>query len=162
NLAADLQRSLRASQFSMQGVILASDLDRALESCEEAIIESHSSKVGQERSLRAWLSEDLGDTDYADYLVEHCRRLDVQAGEVIAKQGGPADSMHFILEGRIGIFVDLPDGGLVRVRSLGRHTTIGEMGLITGRPRSATIRAEIASVIYELSAARYRDIERDR
>jgi len=37
------------------------------------------------------------------------------------------------------------------LRSLGRHTTIGEMGLITRQPRSATNEAEVASVLYELS-----------
>ena len=44
--------------------------------------------------------------------------------------------MHFILEGRIGIIVKTDDGRMVRVRSLGPHTTIGEMGLIT-RQRAA-------------------------
>ena len=32
---------------------------------------------------------------------------------------------------------------------------IGEMGLITGRPRSATIRAELASVLYQLPLDAY-------
>ena len=40
----------------------------------------------------------------------------------------------------------------MRVRSLGPHTTIGEMGLITGQPRSASVQAEVASVAYELPA----------
>ena len=44
------------------------------------------------------------------------------------------------------------------VRSLGPHTTTGEMGLITGRPRSATIRAEVPSTLYELSLEAYRHI----
>jgi MFS family permease len=35
--------------------------------------------------------------------------------------------MHFILEGRVGIIVNLEGGRSVRVRSLGRHTTVGEM-----------------------------------
>jgi SulP family sulfate permease len=47
------------------------------------------------------------------------------------------------------------------VRSLGRHTTIGEMGLITRRPRSATIQAEADSVLYELTAETYERIKRD-
>lgn len=47
------------------------------------------------------------------------------------------------------------------MRSLGRHTTIGEMGLIAGRPRSATIQAEIASVLYELPVNAYKQIKRD-
>ena len=38
--------------------------------------------------------------------------------------------MHFILEGRIGIIVKMDNGRMIRVRSLGPHTTIGEMGLI--------------------------------
>jgi SulP family sulfate permease len=68
--------------------------------------------------------------------------------------------MHFILEGRVGIVVDIGGGRSVRVRSLGRHTTIGEMGLIARRPRSATIQAEIASVLYELPADAYEGIKR--
>ena len=47
--------------------------------------------------------------------------------------------MHFILEGRIGIIVNMEDGRSIRVRSLGPHTTIGEMGLITSQLHSATI-----------------------
>jgi SulP family sulfate permease len=70
--------------------------------------------------------------------------------------------MHFILEGRVGIIVNLPGGRSVRVRSLGRHTTIGEMGLITGRPRSATVQAEIAGVAYELRADAFEALKTER
>jgi CRP-like cAMP-binding protein len=49
-------------------------------------------------------------------------------------------------------------GRAVRVRSLGPHTTIGEMGLMTGRPRSATVRAETASTLYVLPSDVYRQI----
>ena len=52
--------------------------------------------------------------------------------------------MHFILDGRVGIMVPAEDGRTTRVRSLGRYTTIGEMGLVSHAPRSATIQAEVA------------------
>lgn len=68
--------------------------------------------------------------------------------------------MHFILQGRVGVFVGTEGNPIVRVRSLGRHTMIGEMGLITGRPRSATIRAEVDSVLYELPRNAYHDLVR--
>jgi SulP family sulfate permease len=97
----------------------------------------------------------------ADRLTENCRRLEVREGEIIAHEGDTASSMHFILEGRIGIVVDVGDGRTMRVRSLGRHTTIGEMGLITGRPRSATIVAEADSVLFELTAEAYARIKKD-
>ena len=90
-----------------------------------------------------------------------CERLEVGKDEIIAAQGEPARSMHFILEGRVGIIVKMDDGRMVRVRSLGPHTTIGEMGLITRQTRSATIKAEVPSVLYELSADAYERLKRE-
>ena len=48
--------------------------------------------------------------------------------------------------------VKFEDGRSVRVRSLGPHTTIGEMGLIT---RQFTIQAETDSMLYALSTEAY-------
>jgi len=161
NLAPELERAFRAARFVAEDVVVATDLDRALESCEHEIINAHRAKGSDAKSLHGWLSEALGGSELADALAGYCRRLEVQAGEVIARQGDAAASMHFILEGRVGIIVDLGDGQSVRVRSLGPHTTIGEMGLIAQRPRSATIQAEVASVLYELNANAYETIKRE-
>jgi sulfate permease, SulP family len=162
-LSPELERAFRsASLIGDDDVVVASDLDRALESCEQAIIEAHRIEVSDSRSLRAWLSEALGDAQLADRLAEYCRRLEVQPGDVIARQGDPATSMHLILEGRVGIIVDLPEGRTARVRSLGGHTTVGEMGLITQSPRSATIQAEAASVLYVLDADAFERIKREQ
>jgi SulP family sulfate permease len=159
NLTPELQRAFRTARFISDDVIIAPDLDRALESCEQHIIETHRSGADDAGSLRVWLSEALGDTALADRLTAYCKRMDVREGDVIAREGETASSMHFILEGRIGIVVDVGDGRTMRVRSLGRHTTIGEMGLITGRPRSATIVAEAESVLFELAAETYTRIK---
>jgi sulfate permease, SulP family len=140
---------------------VAPDLDRAMEFCEQEIIETHQAEGGELRSLRGWLSEALGGAEFADRLAKHCRRLEVKSGDIIARQGETAASMHFILEGRVGIIVDLPEGRAVRVRSLGRHTTVGEMGLISQRSRSANIQAEAPSVLYELDAEAFASIKRD-
>ncbi|HUD86713.1 MAG TPA: cyclic nucleotide-binding domain-containing protein, partial [Xanthobacteraceae bacterium] len=162
NLSRELERAFRTARFISDDVIVGSDLDRALEACEQDIIETHRSAGSDERSLRAWLSEALGSAEHADRLADYCRRLEVGAGDIIASQGEAAASMHFILEGRVGIIVDVGEGRTMRVRSLGRHTTIGEMGLITHRPRSATIRAEAPSVLYELTAEAYETIKREQ
>jgi len=160
-LTPELERPFRSARLISGDITIASDLDRALETCEQSIIEAHRAEVTESRSLRAWMSEEFGDTQLADCLAERCRRLEVQTGDVIAQQGELASSMHFILEGRVGIIVDLPDGRTMRVRSLGRHTTVGEMGLITHSPRSATIQAETASVLYELDSDAFDRIKRE-
>jgi len=155
HLTPELHRSFSSAHFIADDVMVAADLDRALESCEQAVIDEHRTEKDEARSLRAWLSDALDDTAHADRLAAVCSRLDVTAGQVIAREGDLAASMHFILEGRIGVLVDLGDGRTIRLRSLGRHTTIGEMGLITGRRRSATIVAETDSVLFELTADAY-------
>jgi sulfate permease, SulP family len=159
NLTAELERPFRTARFISEDIIVAADLDHALESCEQEVIEAHRVEGGDSRSFRSWLSEALGDPQLADKLAGYCRRLEVQAGDIIARQGEPASSMHFIVEGRVGIIVDLHDARTTRVRSLGRHTTIGEMGLLTQSPRSATIQAEAASVLYVLDADAFERIK---
>jgi SulP family sulfate permease len=160
NLTAELERAFRTAGFVSDDVIVESDLDSALELCEQSVIAAHRTASGDERTLRVWWTDALGAAN-ADQLLGYCRRCEVRTGEIIAREGDPAASMHFVLEGRIGIFVDRGDGRTMRLRSLGAHTTIGEMGLITGRPRSATIAAEADSVLYELTAETYERIKRE-
>jgi len=92
-------------------------------------------------------------------LIRRCERLELGAGEVIVRAGDTADSMHFILDGRVGVLIPTAQGDMTRVRSLGRYTTIGEMGLVSGAPRNATIQAEAASVLYVLSVKEFEAIK---
>ena len=98
---------------------------------------------------------------YAEALATLCRRFEVGPGDIVARQGEPSNFMHFILDGRVGIVVDMGDGQAVRVRSLGRHTIIGEMGLISGRRAAPRSRRRPRSVLYELSLEHFNDIKRD-
>ncbi len=162
NMSPALTKSFNNIKFITGDILVIPELDRALEACENAIIAAHSNADGDTRSLRDWLTEALGNAEHAEILAAQCQRFEFGPGDVIAHQGAPADSMHFILEGRVGIIVNLEGGRSVRVRSLGRHTTIGEMGLLTGRPRSATVQAEIASVAYELRADAFERLKAER
>jgi SulP family sulfate permease len=153
NLSPELGE--RFGAVTPKDVVVVEDLDRALEACENEVIAAHAFEKGSRRDLRAWFTEALGSADYAEQLIAYCRRLDVRQGAIIAAQGEPADCMHFILDGRVGIIVPFDDGRSVRVRSLGPHTTIGEMGLITRQLRSATIQAESDSVLYALTVEAY-------
>jgi SulP family sulfate permease len=161
NLPPELRDAFRSRKLITDDVALADDLDRALETCEQAVIAAHSAGAAEAGSLRDWLAEALGRPEFAEQLSKLCRRLEVDKDEVVAEQGGPAGSMHFILEGRIGIIVKMDDGRMIRVRSLGPHTTIGEMGLITRQVRSATVQAEVPSVLYELTAEAYERLKRE-
>jgi hypothetical protein len=133
-------------------------LDGALEACEDAVIRAAQSTRAQDKTLQEWFTQALGTSEYAELLANHCVRMEFAAGDIMARQGDPADALHFILEGRLSVLLSSGDEQ-IRIRSLGPHTTVGEMGLISHQPRSATIRAETRSVLYALSLDRYERIK---
>ena len=161
HLPAAAERALRASEFISNEVSIIAELDHALEWCENEIISQHRGLEQEETSLRDWFAQILGSDHDAGALMHHCQRIEVAAGEVIVRAGEAADSMHFILDGRVGIMIPADQGRTTRVRSLGRYTTIGEMGLVSQAPRSATIQAEVASTLYVLSAHQFEAIKNE-
>ena len=159
HLPAAAEKALRSSEFISQEISIVPELDHALEWCENEIIAQHRGHEGEEASLRDWFTQILGAEHDAAELMQRCQRIEVEAGEIIVSAGDPADSMHFILDGRVGIMIPADHGRTTRVRSLGRSTTIGEMGLVSHAPRSATIQGEVASVLYVLSAHQFEAIK---
>ncbi len=154
-------KALRSSGFITDDVIIVPELDHALEGCENEIIAQHQGLEQEEASLRDWFTQILGSERDAAALMHRCERIEVDAGETIVSAGDAADSMHFILDGRVGIMIPTGEGRTTRVRSLGRYTTIGEMGLVSHAPRNATIQAEVASILYVLSAHQFEAIKSD-
>ena len=60
-----------------------------------------------------------------------------QAGELLIVEGAPSDSVFILLAGELAILK-----GEVLIDTQSRRGTLGEMGVITGSPRSTTVRAE--------------------
>jgi len=154
-------KALRSSGFITDEVKVIPELDHALEWCENEIIAQYKGLEQEEASLRDWFTQILGTGHDATELMRRCQRMEVDAGEIIVRIGEAADSMHFILDGRVGVMIPADEGRTARVRSLGRYTTIGEMGLVSRAPRSATIQAEVASILYVLSADQFEAIKTD-
>jgi sulfate permease, SulP family len=161
HLPAATEKALRSSEFISREISIVAELDHALEWCENEIIAQHQGHEGEETSLRDWFTQILGAEHDAHELIQRCQRIEVDAGEIIVSAGEAADSMHFILDGRVGIMIPAAEGRTTRVRSLGRYTTIGEMGLVSHAPRSATIQAEVASVLYVLNTHQFEAIKRE-
>lgn len=61
-------------------------------------------------------------------------------GEIIIRQGAPGDSAYVILDGEVELFRETAAGELP-LAIMGRNALVGEMGVLTSAPRTATARA---------------------
>jgi CRP-like cAMP-binding protein len=69
------------------------------------------------------------------------RRRTFRRGEVVFHQDDPADSLHLVVEGRFGIArrTTIGEDTLLAIRARGE--AFGELALVSGRERSATVTA---------------------
>lgn len=67
--------------------------------------------------------------------------ITIPAGEVLFRQGDPGDSWYIAASGRIEAVVTDTAGTQRVVGEVGRGESVGEMALITGNPRTATLTA---------------------
>jgi predicted acylesterase/phospholipase RssA/CRP-like cAMP-binding protein len=88
-------------------------------------------------------STPLGDAA-SDVLVELDRSatwVRLPAGQTLFNEGDPSDALYVITHGSLEVLVN-ESGGTQRMTAvLGRRAFLGEMGLLLGEPRSATVRA---------------------
>lgn len=85
-------------------------------------------------------------------LADRARKVDLHAPECLVRQGDGGRSMFVIAHGRAEVTIRQPDGVELRVAELGPGDVVGHMALLTGQPRTATVRALSALTAFELDA----------
>jgi hypothetical protein len=80
--------------------------------------------------------------------------LSMPAGQSIIRQGDSADRFYVILDGTVEVSrSEAPGEAARRIRSLGPDDAFGELGLLTGAARSATVTATTPVRLLALDAA---------
>ena len=80
------------------------------------------------------------------------------AGEVLFRQGEEGDTFYIIRDGKVAISVADAEGRSTVVAHLGKGAFFGEMSLLTGEKRTATITAEADTTVLALSKAIFADV----
>lgn len=71
--------------------------------------------------------------------------------EQIVKQGDEGSSLFYIAEGHLEVLIDQEDGSKLKVAELKSGDIFGEMALLTGQKRTATVVANTEVAVYEIS-----------
>lgn len=79
-------------------------------------------------------------------LAEKARVLVFGPGEIVVRQNDGGDSLFLVMKGRLRALVNE-----IRVGEIAEGGVFGEMSLLTGEPRKATVAAECEVVLVELS-----------
>src|SRR5437667_4005984 len=84
-----------------------------------------------------------------DHLVKQARLSTFGRGQPVIEEGSPGDSMFVLLRGAVNVSVS-KNGSTIHVATLGAGDCFGEMSLLTGEPRSATVRADADCYVMEI------------
>lgn len=89
--------------------------------------------------LRSHLFKSLDEAG-RQHLLESGFVMRYDAGDVILREGDPGDTMYVVMEGTVRVETRTPTGSL-QLAELGRGACVGEVSVLTGGTRTATVTA---------------------
>jgi CRP-like cAMP-binding protein len=89
--------------------------------------------------------------------MEKLTPIQVEAGEVIVRQGAPADKFFIISDGEVEVIRE-DDGAEWSVATLRSGQFFGEMAVLRDEPRTATVRALTPTSLLAMPADTFRGI----
>jgi hypothetical protein len=103
------------------------------------------------------LFQDMSEEQVRAIISGLCLRT-FSAGEILVTEGEPGGSMFLIASGSVRVYVRNSEGFNVALRNLGLGDFYGEISLLTGSARTATVTASSRCEILELDRAELRRI----
>lgn len=77
----------------------------------------------------------------------------LRGGEALFRQGEASDALYVVITGRLRVVREGRDGAATTLQELRRGESVGEVGIITGEPRAATVVAVRDSLVARLGRA---------
>jgi|GEM_PF-448425 SulP family sulfate permease len=157
---SSVQRKHRGSEWELLLSGLPSsavyqDLDKALEWCENAIIESEGGVIGRPAGFsECGLTKNLSEAQSHE-VEQYFELMDFEAGSCLFKEGDRGDRLYLIASGTLDVLVGQGTAAEVdltlRLQTYTCGSLLGEMSLIDNLPRSATVMCRTNARCYVLA-----------
>jgi small-conductance mechanosensitive channel/CRP-like cAMP-binding protein len=95
-------------------------------------------------------------------LAKHTQAAPFVKGETVTRQGAKAHWLYVIHEGEVSVHVATSHGRSKQISKLGPNDFFGEMGLMTGESRSATVVAESDVECFRVDSEGFAEILQER
>ena len=141
-MARLIEEDRRSKMASQERRELTSALEEEASSTDQELKELHASTLFSSFEREA-LVEIIVSTELRSY----------DEGDIIVTEGEEGSSLFLIVGGSVKVFTRTEDGGNVALAELSAGDFFGEVSLLTGRPRTATITARTEVTAIELDRA---------
>lgn len=82
----------------------------------------------------------------------------MQPGDVLFEQGDPSHHLFIVESGKLHSVMITPNEGTITIGAINPGEAVGELGALSGEPRSMTVKAVVASVLLQLPSRIFVDI----
>ena len=124
--------------------------NEAIEWCEDMLLLYHEVGDASVHTFESWLGKEFGgQLDFAR-IASFMEREELEKGAFLFRQGEPSDSVVLQASGCVAITIMDEHGRPIRLRRMVGHTVVGEMGFYRHVPRTASVIAEVPTVVYRL------------
>ena len=129
------------------------DLDHGLEWCEETILSGdRAEQNGRSLNLIEQLREIWPERVNAVRLLPFLERRQCPKGTYLIRQSERSESLYFIESGKVTVRLEFDNERMLRLRSMGPGTVVGEVGLFLGGVRTASVVTDRECTVYRLTA----------
>lgn len=111
-------------------------------------------------TLESGLFETIPEAEF-QALKHVIKRVTIRPRTIVFQQGDPADDLYIIHSGRVRVFKKDNSGIQIELSRMGPGETFGEMALVTGEPRTATVESLEETVLLAVPREVFERILRD-
>ncbi|CEL61232.1 putative protein C24H6,11c OS=Schizosaccharomyces pombe (strain 972 / ATCC 24843) GN=SPAC24H6.11c PE=4 SV=1 [Rhizoctonia solani AG-1 IB] len=113
-------------------------------------------------SLLKTFSSHTSDAALMNNLAAYFTRVELQAGDILWRQGDQPDGLYVIESGVLQANYDFAAHSAPVQESMTAGTLAGELSALSGSPRNATVVAERASVVWKLTTMDFERLEQEQ
>jgi small-conductance mechanosensitive channel/CRP-like cAMP-binding protein len=95
-------------------------------------------------------------------VAEHLVYAPFVQGDTIIRQGAVAHWLYLVIDGDVDVWVEVAAGERLHIGMLGSGSVLGEMGMMTGEPRTATVTARGDVECYRLDKSGFHEVIHSR
>lgn len=91
-----------------------------------------------------------------EQLARACEPMSLQPGAVVVEEGAPADALYVLVDGQVDVSARGEAEQVRQLRTMGPGSYFGEIGLLRGVPRTATVTTTAPTTLWRIGADDFR------